>query len=166
MSRIGAVTLVECRPADWNRRFEVLRSQLQGIVPNALIEHIGSTAVPDLPSKDVVDVLVGVDHDHVAETASLLSDHEFDLEGQRAGHSWLSWPHRQERTVVVHVVEAEGQEWHERVAFRDLLRSDSGARARYLSVKRAAAADATGWGEYTARKAGIVTALLRTIHQD
>lgn len=133
--------------------------------PHARIEHIGSTAVPGLPGKDVVDVMLGVDRQLVDDTVVALSTGGFDVEGQRAGHGWLSWPHRCARQVVVHVVALDGSQWNDRLAFRDLLRTDPGARARYLAVKRAAAADSTGWGDYTAFKAPVVTELLSLARQ-
>jgi GrpB-like predicted nucleotidyltransferase (UPF0157 family) len=85
----------------------------------ACLERIGSTAVPGLSAKDVVDVLVGVDAELVAESAERRTDGGVDLEGARPTHCWLSLPDRASRTVVVHVVEAGGTRWRERVAFRE-----------------------------------------------
>ena len=50
--------------------------------------------------------------------------------------------------------------WHNRVAFRDLLRDDEDARRTYLEAKEHAAASSRDWDEYTRAKASIVRELL------
>ena len=155
-----SVTLVASRFEEWGRRFAVVAARLEELVPGARLEHIGSTAVPDLPAKDVVDVLVGVAGPDVVPTARRLAARGLDLEGERAHHCWLSSPGRAGREVVVHVVEHGGRAWARRVAFRDLLREDAGARRDYLAVKERAARSARGWDEYTQAKSGVVADLL------
>lgn len=154
------VLLVSRHPEEWHSRFVSLQSRIRTIVPGAAIEHIGSTAVVGMPAKDVVDLLVGVDFSMVATVAEALRDAEWDLEGFRAGHAWLSMPDRGARTAVVHVVEHGGAQWRDRVAFRDLLRRSADARQRYLRAKMEAAQESAGWGEYTAAKAATVASLL------
>lgn len=155
-----AVELVESRPDVWAARFEMMRSRIQELLPAARIEHIGSTSVAGIPAKDVVDILVGVGSDAVDESVIVMSAHGFDCEGQRAAHSWLSWPHRADRSAVVHAVVVDESQWRDRLAFRDILRREPEARKRYLLVKEHAAARAAGWGDYTAAKAGIVHEIL------
>lgn len=74
--------LVESRPAEWAQRFQRLGEELRELLgAEVSIEHIGSTAVPDLPSKDVVDVLVGVAPGHVLSAGDRLVEGGFILEG-------------------------------------------------------------------------------------
>ncbi|MDR2996744.1 MAG: GrpB family protein [Microbacterium sp.] len=157
---VERVVLVDSRGGEWADRYAVLRGHITALLSDVPIEHIGSTSVPGMPSKDVVDVLVGVACGDVAAAASRLEAAGFDLEGARDGHAWLSSPHRAARTAVVHVVIHDGRQWRDRLDFRDLLRCSPEARDRYLAVKERAAALATGWGEYTAFKADTVTTLL------
>jgi len=154
------VELVASRPAEWVQRFEYLSRSIRLILPDARIEHIGSTAVPGLPAKDVVDVLVGVAAEEVTRAAHGLLAAGWDLEGERIGHCWLSSPNRRERMSVTHVVEADGPIWCERLDFRDLLRRDPGARATYLDAKELAAESSAGWDDYTRAKAPVVGRLL------
>lgn len=155
-----AVRLVPSRHEEWQRRYAETAARLAALLPGARLEHIGSTAVPGLPAKDVVDVLVGVDAGEVVEAAHRLRADGLDLELELAHHCQLSAPHRRARTVVVHVVEHGGRAWTRRLDFRDLLRRDGKARERYLRVKRAAARDCAGWDEYTQAKTQIVADLL------
>ncbi|REJ05520.1 NUDIX domain-containing protein [Microbacterium bovistercoris] len=153
------VVLVLSRFDEWAERYGTLRERIAATLGAVPIEHIGSTSVPELPAKDVIDVLIGVPSGRISATVALLVADGFDLEGERDGHAWLSLPNREARTAVVHVVIDGSRQWRDRVDFRDLLRRSSDARARYLAVKERAAVQATGWGDYTASKAEIVAEL-------
>lgn len=161
-----AVVPVPPKPGEWARRFTIASGAVARALPHVRVEHIGSTAVPDLPAKDVVDVLVGTPPGGVRHAASLLVDECFDRESTRDHHCWLAWPNRSTRAVVVHVVELDSPSWTRRLAFRDLLRRDPEARHRYLEVKREAAVPGDGWAHYTQRKAAIVARLLDGVDCD
>lgn len=155
-----AVRLVPSRHEEWLLRYTEMAGCLAALLPGAHLEHIGSTAVPGLPAKDVVDVLVGVDATRVVEVAHRLRDAGLDLEGELTHHCWLSAPDRRARTLVVHVVEHGGRAWTRRLTFRDLLRRDADACERYLRVKEAAARGSAGWDDYTQAKTQVVADLL------
>lgn len=157
-----SIELVPADPQGWAARFDVVRLRVVSLLPEAEVEHIGSTSIPDLPGKDVVDVLVGVNLHQWSAAVDLLSSDGFDCEGQREGHAWFSLPVRGDREIVVHLVQIEGRQWRRRIAFRDILRKDIQARGRYLSVKREAAARTNDWGAYTAHKADVVAAILKS----
>ncbi|HLT85264.1 MAG TPA: GrpB family protein [Phototrophicaceae bacterium] len=154
------VSLVASRHAEWAARFGELVARLEDLVPGAVVEHIGSTSVPGLPAKDVVDVLVGVAAADVEPVARRFAAAGLDLEGTRAHHCWLSLPDRTARTAVVHVVEHGGRAWDNRVSFRDLLRRDAAARQAYLRVKEDAARQTENWDDYTQAKTAVVAELL------
>lgn len=140
------VELVESRPAEWAQRFQRLGRELRELVgADVSIEHIGSTAVPDLPSKDVVDILVGVAPGSVPSVRNSLVQGGFILDGQCDGHAWLTRRKSGRRVCVIHVVENDSERWARRIAFRDLLRKDADARAEYLRTKRAAEAETSNW---------------------
>lgn len=82
---------MDSRPDEWAARFLAIHEEVRGILgADPRIEHIGSTAVPGLSAKDVVDVLIGVEPDAVAPTTPILAEHGFDRDGQRDGHGWLA----------------------------------------------------------------------------
>lgn len=134
--------------------------KLGEILPLARIEHIGSTAVPGLPAKPVVDLAVGVAEDDVVRSARELARCGFDLEGERDNHAWLSSPDRSARAFVIHVLEFQGEEWIKRLRFRDILMTDKVSREKYLAAKREASSRANGWGEYTSAKSSVVSEIL------
>lgn len=155
------VALVDADPGAWARRFVAVRALVRQLLgPGVLIEHIGSTAVPGLPAKDVVDVLVGVQPSMIEPAGQILASAGFVVEGRRDGHVWLSQRREERREAIVHVVEVHGRKWQRRVAFRDLLRRDPDARAEYVAAKRSAADRGATWDAYGTAKADTVRRLL------
>lgn len=154
------VVLVPSEHEKWARQAAEMAARIAQHLTTATVEHIGSTAVPGMLAKPVVDLAVGVPVDRIRESAGVLARQGFDIEGERAGHAWLSSPDRSARSFVVHVFEFEGPEWHRRLRFRDALIAEEGHRARYLAVKQAAAEATRGWGEYTWAKAAVVAEIL------
>lgn len=154
------VFIVPSRYSEWTQMATEMMSNLGEQVPGVHLEHIGSTAVPGLPAKDVVDLLVGVEAARVQAVARQLASGGFDLEGERDYHCWLSFPSRLARAYVIHVVEYGSRQWNRRIIFRDLLRSDGSARDQYLKTKIDAAESANNWDEYTQSKTSVVSSLL------
>jgi GrpB-like predicted nucleotidyltransferase (UPF0157 family) len=104
------------------------------------LEHIGSTAVPGLCAKPVLDILAG----HPAAVPVLDYVPAFERAGYEhrgdaglAGHQFFR--RGQPRAYHIHLVELGGPLWREYLAFRDYLRSDQAAAARYAAIKRSLA---------------------------
>jgi len=135
--KIARVTAEEVRlvPYDpeWPRRFEEERARLRGCLPRELIrriEHFGSTAVPGLVAKPVVDLLVEVTD--LGETrrriAPILEARGYDYFWRPTrgdeGPPFYAWFIRRDgrgiRTHHVHMVEARFEHW-DRLLFRDYL---------------------------------------------
>lgn len=97
------------------------------------IEHIGSTAVPGLAAKPIVDIVVAVD-DITAEEDYLdaLLAAGYELRVREPGHRMVRTP---ARDVHVHVYGRNDPAVEDYLLLRDRLRSDSGDRALYESTK-------------------------------
>lgn len=120
------------------------------------IHHIGSTAVPGLAAKPIIDMIAGVR----------------DLEEARHAFEPLSklgyeyYPHRPEAHAFrrpahhVHLTVPGSAIWNERLAFRDALRADSGLAAEYEAWKKRHAAPGGSPHPYTADKRRFVLAVL------
>jgi GrpB-like predicted nucleotidyltransferase (UPF0157 family) len=132
------VVIVDYSPA-WPERFYRERRRIEAALgPTARrIEHIGSTAVPGLAAKPVVDLLVTVDDpDDEAAYVPRLEAAGYVLRVREPGHRMLRTP---QRDVHVHVWAAGSDEERRHLVFRDRLRASPEDRAEYERQKRALA---------------------------
>ncbi len=149
----------------WTDEFEAERTRLwTALSPWALaIEHYGSTAVPGLRAKPILDLLVAVQPlDRWAECKEPLEGLGYDY-AEKAGvpGHYIFGRGRlpSERTHLVHIVEFGSDEWRLNLAFRDALRTDPILRRRYEVEKERACADApTSRAEYNALKHAFIEA--------
>ena len=113
------------------------RSRIQDALgaPDVEIEHIGSTSVPGLAAKPIVDIVVAVD-DITAEEDYLdpLLASGYVLRVREPGHRLVRTP---ARDVHMHLYERGDPAIDEYLLLRDHLRSDADDRALYESTKRA-----------------------------
>jgi GrpB-like predicted nucleotidyltransferase (UPF0157 family) len=152
------VEIVAYDPA-WPALFEEERRRLAGMLPGADIEHFGSTAVPGLAAKPVVDVIALVD-DLDAPIPVLVErgGYAFPAEynATLGGRRWLCWPGPERRRFHLTLTDDRG-DFERRLAFRDALRRDDALAREYESLKRSLAErfrdDREG---YTAAKAAFV----------
>ena len=138
---------IEIIPYDrgWPAAFEAEAARLRAWLGNLAlrIDHHGSTSIPGLGAKPIIDIQVSV------ATLQLLRAYGAKLEA--IGYSHVphpddafcpffhrpsQWPH----THHVHVVERGGREERRTLAFRDYLRDHSGVAREYEDLKRTAAA--------------------------
>jgi GrpB-like predicted nucleotidyltransferase (UPF0157 family) len=148
---------------EWPELFEQERTRLEAALQGTFkgIEHYGSTAVPGLPAKPILDILVGVLplEDWTLCRAPLESLGYDYAEGAGVpGHFIFGRGRdRTERTHLVHVVEYGGEPWRSNLLFRDALRADAALREEYLNLKREAVATAPeGRSRYNELKHGFI----------
>lgn len=125
----------------WPVMFEAERSQLAEALQPWLfgpIEHIGSTAVPGLTAKPVVDIMAGVQDLETSRAAlepvARLGYMYFPYRPDQM--HWFCKPSPAHRTHHLHLVPFESQLWAERLAFRDSLRRSPDLAATYAALKR------------------------------
>jgi GrpB-like predicted nucleotidyltransferase (UPF0157 family) len=137
-----AVEVLSARDPGWPDRFEAWRGRLQEAIGPAArrVEHVGSTAMPGLPAKPVIDIQVSVD-DVEAETAYLPAIEALGvaLRSRESGHRYFRPAGTAPRDAQIHVC-GRASHW-ERVhlLFRDYLRASRWAAEAYAMEKRAAA---------------------------
>ena len=147
--------------------FEVERDQLESVLERWLagpIEHIGSTAVPGLIAKPVIDIMAGVrDIASSAQAREALRSLGYVYFPYRPDEMhWFCKPSPERRTHHLHLVPVNSALWIERLAFRDHLRRSPDAAAEYAALKSALAARHEFDREaYTDGKSGFVQSVLR-----
>lgn len=139
-----AVRLVDY-DATWPRRFEEERDLLvRTIEPwiHGSIEHVGSTAVPNLTAKPVIDIMVGVrDLPSSLDARAALATIGYVYSPYRSDvMHWFCKPSPAHRTHHLHLVPFEGALWVERLAFRDYLCANATVAQEYAELKRSLAA--------------------------
>ncbi|WP_194892761.1 GrpB family protein [Catenulispora pinisilvae] len=124
------------------------------------VAHIGSTSVPGLAAKPVIDVQVGCAAGDTGRVVERLRELGFEHLGQTGGPGREYLRRRSGVPANVAVVERQGRIWTANIMFRDRLRKDPDAAARYALAKQQAA-EATGMlTAYSELKAAIVAELM------
>jgi GrpB-like predicted nucleotidyltransferase (UPF0157 family) len=150
----------------WPRLFESERALLEPVLSPWLagaIEHIGSTAVPGLVAKPVIDIMAGVrDLPSSVEARAALVPLSYVYFPYRTDvMHWFCKPSPTRRTHHLHLIPVQSALWLERLAFRDYLRSSAAAAAEYAALKLALAEQHQFDREaYTSAKDGFVRSIL------
>ena len=148
----------------WGRAFEEEAARIRAAAgPDVLaIEHYGSTSVPGLCAKPIIDLLVGVADLSLADRhapAMLALGYDDSGNGGVDGHRIFG--KGSARTHLAHFVVYEGPEWTATLRFRDLLRADEDLRRAYEQLKtRLVTEHARDRAAYTAGKAQFILAAL------
>ena len=162
--------MIEPYNPDWERAFEAERGRLQAALGAIAlrIEHHGSTAVPGLAAKPIIDIQVSV--------ARLQPMDAYSVRLRSCGYVHLphpddarcpffhrpaAWPH----THHVHVVQASSDEERHTLVFRDYLRAHPESAREYEVLKldlaaRFGSADAEARESYAAAKSSFVESIL------
>jgi GrpB-like predicted nucleotidyltransferase (UPF0157 family) len=164
--------LVHVAPYDpaWPGLFAEQRERATAILGPWLaapIEHVGSTAVPGLPAKPVIDMLAPVRSLAQAQdaVAPLQADGWVFWPEDPCRHYrlWFLRPQPQARTHHLHVIEHDHPQARALIAFRDRLRTEAGLRTRYAELKQQLASrHRDNRNAYTNAKSDFVAAVLRT----
>lgn len=149
--RTGRPVLAPANP-EWPVQAARLMARLRAAAGEDILalHHVGSTAVPGLAAKDVLDLQLGVEDMSAAERISpLLADAGFPVwpgivaDDPKPSHpDPEDWPKRLHgnadpgRAVNLHVRAVGSPGWRFALCFRDWLRDDADARADYLAEKR------------------------------
>lgn len=159
------ITVVDYDPA-WPERFEQLRGEYADAmaaagVPVVTIEHVGSTSVPGLAAKPVIDCDIVVAEVHVVVATAVLVALGFTPLGELGiPQRWaFKEPDRIAGTHTYVVVDGS-LALHNHLGVRDVLRSDPALRDEYASVKKKASVAASDIEDYGQRKSAVVQRIL------
>jgi len=149
----------------WPAVFDEECAQLRRVLAPWLagpIVHIGSTAIPGLAAKPVIDIMAGVESlegsrpaiDAAASIGYCYFPYQPDLK------HWFCKPSPAFRTHHLHLVPLASPQWIRPIAFRDYLRADGNVAAEYEALKRRLASEFRFDREaYTHAKAPFIDAV-------
>jgi GrpB-like predicted nucleotidyltransferase (UPF0157 family) len=152
---------------EWPRRFDAERRLLEDVLAPWLeggIHHIGSTAVPGLGAKPILDMMAGVRNFEEARAAyGPLQKHGYVHEPHRPGiaHHFAKRSPAGETTHGLHLTEPGSDLWRERLVFRDALREDPELAAHYERLKRRLAWEHKGSAYGQGKRAFVADVLAR-----
>lgn len=160
----GSLHVVEYDPT-WPAQAERVIARIRyALGPGAAVSHIGSTAVPGLPAKDLIDLMLAVS---TLDEADALADSLAAVGLPRRAGEWAdnargvpgeTWPKRMHgnadpgRLVNLHVRVTGSPGWRFALLMRDHLRADARAREGYAAAKARWAAEHPDMGSYAEAK--------------
>jgi GrpB-like predicted nucleotidyltransferase (UPF0157 family) len=126
----------------WPVTFDIEKGRLIEIfgADAVLIEHVGSTAVPGLGAKPIIDILLGaptldVVERHIPQLAESGYRYVPELEKAMPQRRYFVKPHGQPGSFNLHAVVYDTWFWKDLIEFRDILRRDSVIAERYFRLK-------------------------------
>lgn len=136
------------------------------------IEHVGSTAIPGIVAKPVIDLMAQVtDPDAVVgQAGGTLGGMSWrHVPPELDGRPWRRFfakvaPDGRQRLAHLHLISAGAARWDQQIRFRDALRASRALRAEYAAVKsRLASTYADDRERYTGEKAAFVVRVMRDL---
>lgn len=162
----GTIRIANSNP-DWPETYERLASDLRAALGDlaVAIEHVGSTSVPGLPAKPILDIAAGLAPGAPTEAVvAAITGLGYEDRGDKDDEGGLLFVLRSRpsyRIAHVHAVPHGDHRWDAYLAVRDRLREDAEARDAYGALKRRLARehlnDRPAYGE---AKTGFVRSLL------
>ncbi len=140
----ASVELSEYDP-EWPSLFEAEREFLMEIIGQwfcGSVEHVGSTAVPGLVAKPVIDVMFGVRSLEESQSAiAVLVKNGYEYFPYKADvMHWFCKPSDAFRTHHLHLIPYQSPLWKERIQFRDTLLTNPEIANEYAALKKELAA--------------------------
>jgi GrpB-like predicted nucleotidyltransferase (UPF0157 family) len=136
----GEIIIVDYDPF-WQLQFvqEAERIKKALNAPKLIVEHIGSTAVPGLCAKPIIDILVAVEVLNDEKIIVGLSKLGYVFEPDAGEQDRLFFCKEMVRTYHVHVVEKNSWAFRRHVLFRDYLISNPSVCSEYAVLKNESA---------------------------
>jgi GrpB-like predicted nucleotidyltransferase (UPF0157 family) len=154
------VVRLESYSSTWPEEYQAERARILSAVGERIegIEHVGSTSIPGMVAKPIIDIAIALPNLDLAESlvpgmAGLGYDYPGDigLPNQR-----IFGRDPQIRTYLVHVVISHGVEWQRYLHFRDALREDLALAREYAELKLKLAEEFPTDRERYTRAKGVV----------
>jgi GrpB-like predicted nucleotidyltransferase (UPF0157 family) len=118
---------------------------------SVVIEHVGSTAIPTIHAKPILDIAILCGEKGLESTAQALRSLGYDYRGQfdeESGHYYAVLDKNNVRLCQAHIFTEANADWHVKLRFRDVLRQNPELAHEYDDYKRRLAEVAADKSEY------------------
>ncbi|WP_374347195.1 GrpB family protein [Chitinimonas sp.] len=167
---IGGVEKAEIKIVDydslWEKKFELHKATISSALGTAAlqIEHIGSTAVPGLAAKPIIDIVVVVENAANESTyLAKLIEVGYQLRVREPDFFEHRMVRTQQRDVHIHIFSKGCIEIERYLLLRNYLRSNPDRRAEYQKIKKELAAQ--DWPDMNAYSEAKTEIIERLIHE-
>jgi GrpB-like predicted nucleotidyltransferase (UPF0157 family) len=138
-----AVTLVEKYNPEWPQRFEAIKAFLGDAIAKAClrIEHVGSTSIPGMIAKPIIDLIIVIEPERWREMKSLLEERGYHHEGDLGLKEREAFKLKDEAVINslpnhhLYVCPKDNQQLKQQTAFRDYLKKHKADRERLGALK-------------------------------
>ena len=134
--------IIKLAPYDknWSQEFQTEKKRLEKILGSkaVAIEHIGSTAIPNMSAKQIIDILVGVEtlKKEGIRCVKLLEEYSLRYKKRTKIRYFVVKGDDSTRTHNIHIARFKGRRWNKLLAFRNYLRSHPRAAKEYNTLKK------------------------------
>jgi GrpB-like predicted nucleotidyltransferase (UPF0157 family)/protein associated with RNAse G/E len=160
----GTVQLQPYTPV-WADLYRAEEAQLRAHIGQYVldIQHVGSTSIPGIPAKPIIDIGVGVaNFEEAAVCIAPLQQLGYGYMGEFGIPRRHYFVKGEPRTYHLHMNEVHSSDWQQQIAFRDYLRSYAAVAQAYAELKlRLAQQFPTDRLAYTEQKSGFIFNVLR-----
>lgn len=150
----------------WIRSFEAEKKLLKKF---GRIEHIGSTSIPGLCAKPIIDIAIGVSslkNKGVAKYKKPLAEIDYQyIREKRPGEFLFIKGPESNRTHHLHMIELDSPAWNKYISFRDYLINNPDSIKEYADLKtKLATKFAEDRKSYTAGKSKLIEKFIKKYH--
>lgn len=143
-SKIGlkrGTVVLEKHHEEWAREFKKEKKRLQKLLGETVldIQHIGSTSIPNLSAKPIIDMLMGVRHfSDISKMQKVLENigYEYRENGSSNVQVFFAKGPEKNRTHYLHITELGSSEWKNSIFFRNHLLLHSEEVKKYEKIKQ------------------------------
>lgn len=159
----GQLRLVPYEP-NWPLLFLAEKNRLFASLSNDIldVQHIGSTSIPGMPAKPILDISVAVaNFEEATRCITLLEQLGYQYKGENGIPRRHYFVKGEPRTHHLHMLEIGSEEWKHHLLFRDYLRAAPAIANEYARLKQTLATQfATDRETYQSGKDGFIQAVL------
>lgn len=166
----GTVKLAEAHE-EWARLFEIEKELLKKRFGDSIlaIEHVGSTSIPDIPAKPILDMNVAVsslEDEYIREFVAPLEKLGYHYMHKFPDRHFFAKGPEALRTHHLNLVTQDSDEWQNSLLFRNFMRRNNLARDEYAALKQKLAVQfADERTSYTKAKEEFIQSIIRQVKE-
>lgn len=145
--------------------FQKEKTKLKKILPKAKIEHIGSTSIPNLGGKGIIDILIGVSKKDIKKSKNTLIKNNYKFK-QNAGSKERLFFEKdygffKKRRIHLQLTTYKSKVWDDSLKFKDKIIKNPKLLEKYSNIKKQAIAKNLKAKEYREYKSKFIKEVLK-----